>query len=80
MIIKLLSSKGDHEKLEKHYVEHLISWHSELKMGRTHRMKNKQLSALNPAIIKWFFSEFERLQHEYKVKSQNIYNMDKTDF
>ena len=43
-------------------------------------MKNKQLSAFDSAIIKWFFSEFERLQHKYKMKSQDIYNMDETDF
>ena len=43
-------------------------------------MKNKRLSALDSAIIKQFFTEFERLQHEYKVESQNIYNMNETGF
>ena len=26
------------------------------------------------------FTEFKRLQHKYKIESQNIYNINETDF
>ena len=43
-------------------------------------MENKRLSALDPAMIEQYLTEFERLQSEYKVESQNIYSMDETGF
>ena len=80
MVTKLLYNKGDKNQLGKHYIQRLISRHPELKMNRNQHIDVKHLMTLDPDIIKRFFAKFKYLRNKYTVKSQDIYNMDETDF
>jgi NADH/NAD ratio-sensing transcriptional regulator Rex len=80
MITEILQNKGDHKTLRKHYITRLIQRHPELKSGKTRAMVIKRILALDPMVIKRFFSEFERLWNDYSVEMEDIYNIDETGF
>jgi Tc5 transposase DNA-binding domain len=80
MITEILQNKGDHKTLRKHYITRFIQRHPELKTSKTRAIDVKRLTALDPGIVKRFYTEFERLRNEYKVDVEDIYNMDETGF
>ena len=62
MVTKLLYSKGDKIQLGKHYVERLITRHSELKTRRNRHMDIKRMMALDSDVIERFFIKFKQLR------------------
>ena len=64
----------------KHWIERFMKRHKELQMKFSQHLDRQRAAASNPKILEQHFSIFKKAVADYKVLTDNIWNMDEKGF